>query len=96
MPQSVIKNLLKQDFGMDLDISGGLGQSRDDPIVVLCHSDSKAAHTELLVLRGLGKGRRVLWRSVGTHQIPNSAGMMHQIGIETERFGSSNGVVSEL
>ena len=66
----MIKELLKRDFGLDLDIAGGTGQSRNDPIHVLTLSDKDASRTEFLVLRGLGKGRRILWRTINIDYIP--------------------------
>jgi hypothetical protein len=92
-----IKNLLKQDFGMDLNISGGSGQSREDPIIVLSDTETEAAHTELLVLRGIGKGRNLagqnggggfLWRSVGINLVSESSPQIVQRKIETKEIRS--------
>jgi len=46
----MIKELLKRDFGLDLDIAGGTGKSRNDPIRVVSLSDKAASRTEFLVL----------------------------------------------
>jgi hypothetical protein len=59
-----IKQLLKQDFGYDLDISGESGQSSADPIFILSGSTKKAADTQYLFLKGLGRGRKILWRTI--------------------------------
>src|SRR4051794_29233800 len=55
---------LKRDFGLVLRIGGGTGQSRDNPIIVLPQSDAEADQTEMQLLRGLGKGRKILWRTL--------------------------------
>ena len=52
-----LKDFLKRDFDYDLKILGGFGQSASDPIVVMASNAADAALTEMLVLRGIGKGR---------------------------------------
>jgi hypothetical protein len=81
---SEIKNLLKKDFDLDVNISGGTGQSLEDPIIVLSSSESEASQTELLVLRGLGKGRSILWRSLGADIVHSSTGKILRRKIETK------------
>jgi len=65
----MIKELLKHDFGYELDIAGGTGQSKDDPIHVLSPLEKDVIHTESLVLRGIGKGRGILWRTLQTELV---------------------------
>jgi hypothetical protein len=84
MSGALIRNLLKKDFGLDLNIAGGTGQSADDPIVVKSSSESEASKTEFLVLRGLGKGRGIHWRSLGTAIVSSSPGSIIQRKIETK------------
>lgn len=66
----MIKDLLKQDFGMELDIAGGTGQSNSDPIYVLSQSEQDASLTEYLVLRGIGKGLGIHWRTISVSFVP--------------------------
>ena len=73
------KDLLKRDFGLDLDIAGGSGQSREDPIHVLSSSGVDASRTEFLVLRGLCMGRGVLWRTLRVGFVPNTAIVQRKI-----------------
>ena len=75
----MIKELLKRDFGFDLDIAGGEGQSREDPICVLSRSDVDASYTECLVLRGIGLGRSVLWRTIGVGYVPGTEVIQRKI-----------------
>ncbi|GFK93165.1 hypothetical protein NNJEOMEG_00996 [Fundidesulfovibrio magnetotacticus] len=49
-------------FGIDLNIGGGRGASREDPIHVLDAADDAADATEIACLRLLGRGRGVVWR----------------------------------
>jgi hypothetical protein len=93
MPESSLKELLKQDFGLDLNIAGGSGQSREDPIIVLSETEVEAAQTELLVLRGIGRGRNLasqnsgggfFWRSIAINLISESSPQIIQRKIETK------------
>ena len=84
MPHSTLKDLLDRDFGLDLDIAGGFGQSREDPILVLSDTEIEAAHTELQVLRGIGKGRGILWRTIGTNLISEPSPRTIQRKIKTK------------
>lgn len=84
MAQIVLKDMLKKDFDLDVDIAGGLGQSADDPIVVLSSTDYESVKTELLVLRGLGLGRGIFWRTLETNMLTGSSGPIIQRKIETK------------
>jgi len=88
MPEPELKELLKRDFGLDLDIAGSCGQRRDDPMIVLSDTETEAAHTELLVLRSIGKGRHILWRSIGIKLISESSPQIIQRKIETKEVRS--------
>lgn len=65
----MLKELLERDFGLVLDISGGTGQSKNDPIHILSNTINDALYTESLVLRGLGKGRGILWRTLSVEYV---------------------------
>lgn len=65
----MLKELLKRDFGFNLDISGGTGQSREDPITILSNTLQDALHTEYLVFRGIGKGRGIFWRTISAEYV---------------------------
>ena len=56
-----VRAALKADFGIDVRVAGGTGQ-RADPFVIEACSAFHAVRTQLDLLRGLGKGRRELWR----------------------------------
>lgn len=46
-----LREMLLKDFGKDLPISGGFGQSAEDPIVLTSKSAMDAATTQLEVAR---------------------------------------------
>ena len=95
IPSLSLKELLKRDFGLNLNIAGGSGQSREDPILVLSDTETEATLTELSVLRGLGMGRNLadqnrgggfLWRSIGINLISESSPQIVQRKIETKEI----------
>lgn len=79
-----LRDLLKRDFGYDLKISGGVGQSRSDSIVVSASDPADAAVTEMLVLRGIGKGRGILWRSLARTPLKHEGMSLEQVKVETK------------
>jgi hypothetical protein len=79
-----IRELLKRDFGLDLNISGGSGQSRDDPLVILDTSPLSASLTQMQVLRGIGKGRGILWRKLARTPFQDTLTAIEQVKIETK------------
>src|SRR5262245_27599504 len=56
-----LRDGLKADFGIDVLLERGIGL-RDDPFVIEQCSSAEATRTQLNLLRGLGLGRRELWR----------------------------------
>ncbi len=67
MPEKrpTLREMLRGDWGDDLPIAGGFGQSAKDPIVVTASGAEVVARTQMHVLRGLGRGRRIIWRTLG-------------------------------
>jgi len=79
-----LRDMLKRDFGLELNISGGGGQSRDDPIVVLDSNRVDAAKTEMDVLRGLGIERGMLWTTLARTPVQHNGALFEQIKIGTK------------
>lgn len=75
--------MLKRDFNFDLNIDGGFGQTRDDPVVVLDTNPTDASMTQMQVLKGLGMGRGILWRILGRNSLDVGQANIEQIEIET-------------
>ena len=57
MPEKrpTLREMLRGDWGDDLPIAGGFGQSAKDPIVVTASGAEVVARTQMHVLRGLGR-----------------------------------------
>lgn len=90
-----IRELLKRDFGLDLHISGGLGQRSDDPIVILDTTPLSASLTQMQVLRGIGKGRGVLWRTLARTPFQDASTAIEQVKIETKEITNTE-VISQV
>lgn len=86
LPANRIKEMLHRDFGYELDIAGGSGQSKDDPMIINASTLEQASHTELLFLRGLGRGRKVFWRLLETNLVDEAGKILVQRKIETKEF----------
>jgi len=81
-----LKEALKRDFDIDLNISTGEGASRDDPVVILDASPYAAALTEMNFLLGLGLGMRVFWKVSDRTSITYSGKVLEKVQIETKAF----------
>ena len=90
-----VRVMLERDFGYELDISGGGGRTIDEPMLLQSTSYDDALHTQMLVLRGLGIGRGVFWRILGTELIATGLGKIHRKKIETKKVGEKN-VVTQV
>ncbi len=84
-----LRDMLKRDFGLELKIAGGYGQSRGDPIVVLDSNPIDASMTEMHILRAIGKGRGILWRTLARTPLENNRLSLEQIQIETKEVTAS-------
>ena len=58
----MLRNLLKDEFDIDLPISGGMGQSINDPIVIGTPDKLVASRVEMDVLRCINKQLGRHWR----------------------------------
>ncbi len=78
-----LRQLLNEDFGIDFPISGGNGNSRDNPIVI--HKQDPNDHTsiEYGILRYLGIGRRIKWKLIKQSLIEYEGRKLDQLKIET-------------
>lgn len=88
-----IRELLKKDFGLDVNIAGGIGH-RNDPIVIRDTNTALAALTEMEVLKGLGRGRGVLWRTLSKELVEKDTHLVQQVKVETKHV-KNNEVVTQ-
>src|SRR5215211_1494014 len=84
-----LKSILKRDFGLDLKIAGGLGGAAEDAIVITSSDPFEAAATEMSVLRGIGKGRGLLWRTLARVAVESGGKWVDQVTIETKDVKST-------
>lgn len=59
-----IRKLLLDDFGVDFPISGGMGNSIENPIVLEKAGMNDYVGTEYAILKYLGIGRGVEWKKL--------------------------------
>lgn len=78
-----IRETLLRDWGDDLPISGGWGQSREDPIIVLSSDPTIVAKTQMQVLRGIGRGRGVYWRRLSRELLTDDKPGIERLRIES-------------
>jgi hypothetical protein len=90
-----LKNMLVSDFGLELNIAGGFGQSADSPIVVLDTDPTAASLTEMQVLRSIGRGRGILWRTLARGQVRTEQTALEQVRIETKEL-TADEVVTQV
>lgn len=79
-----LKELLKEDFEVELPISGGFGNSIDNPIIIHRTEINDYVGTEHLILKCLGKGRRIEWKILGQELLNDNSKQIDKIKIETK------------
>ena len=90
-----IKSLLRENFGIFVNISEGIGL-RDDPFVVLDKNPIDALATELQVLRGVGMGRRAAWRVSEKVSFCESARIVDKLTLEIRWPGEDKAEVATV
>ena len=65
----MLRKLLQEDFNIDLPISGGMGQSASDSIVIESPNKNVASRVEMDILRCINKQLGRHWRLVGKLRI---------------------------
>ena len=80
-----VKEILAADFGIEVKIASGTGL-RADPYVIEACSTVEAVRTQLNLLRGLGRGRRELWRLFNVETPVGENAGIQAVRIEAVRF----------
>jgi hypothetical protein len=99
MPEEriTVHDLLLRDWGTDLPIRGGSGSSREDPIIIITTPDADTvAATHLLTLRGIGRGRRIFWRTVAHTLLGDPWPGIEQFQIETVQLTDTQQMTSQI
>ena len=81
-----LKDSLKKDFDIDVNVSTGLGQSRNAPVVILDTDPPDASLTEMNVLKGIGIGRGAIWRVLSRTVESYQGNILEQVKIESKIF----------
>jgi hypothetical protein len=78
-----LRDLMLRDWGVDLPIAGGRGQSRDDPIVITATNADVVAFTQMRLLQGIGRGRGIFWRCLSRKLVGSEFPGIEQFKIES-------------
>lgn len=78
-----IRKLLLDDFGVDLPISGGQGNSIDNPVVIEKTGMNDYVGTEYAILKYLGIGRGLEWKKLQQEYLIHNNRHIDKIKIET-------------
>lgn len=81
-----LKELIKKDFGVDLPISGGTGDSIDNPIVIHRKGINDYVGTEYSILKYIGIGRGIEWETTGQQLMEHNGRQIDQIEIKTRKL----------
>ncbi|MGO9021221.1 MAG: hypothetical protein ACLQVJ_23020 [Syntrophobacteraceae bacterium] len=79
----IIRHMLLRDFGVDLPISGGRGNSLDNPVVLEFKVPNDYVSIEHAYQKYLGLGRRIEWRVIKQELIERRERYYDKIKIET-------------
>lgn len=91
----MLKDMLHESSGILLNISGGMGQSETDPIVLMDQSMSGCSHTLALTLRCIGKSRGVLWKALAIDYIQTAKSSLYRAKLKV-LFVTQEEVVTTL
>ncbi len=78
-----LKEILKLDFGVELPISGGYGNSIETPIIIHRTDINDYVRTEYFILNCLGKGRKIKWKILKQELLSHNDKNIDKIKIET-------------
>lgn len=81
-----LKEQLFNDFGIDLPISGGIGNSVDNTIVIHKKIPNDYTSIEYGILRCLGIGRQIEWKVLRQAVMHHEGKTIDQLKIETKKF----------
>lgn len=80
-----IRELLKKDFGVDLPIKGGPGNSVDNPVLIEKQEGlNNYVGVEHEYLRLIGLGRKIEWKKIGQELLQHNGRMIDKMKIETK------------
>src|SRR3712207_1491114 len=84
-----IRDQIRQDFGYDLLIAGGIG-TRQDPLQIVASNAQEAFQTQILFLRAVNTTLRRFWRILSHETVPGPQGrILYQLRTETKEITRS-------
>lgn len=89
-----LKEMLLKDFGKDLPITGGFGQSADDPILLTTKSAMTAATTQLEVARCIYRINGRYWRAIERTPVETPTGRVEKLTCEV-KYAEGDQLVTE-
>ena len=81
-----IRELIRKDFGVDLPIKGGSGNSIEDPLEIELTEINDYIGAEYAFLKFLGIGRGIEWRVMEQALLHHNDRKIDKIVIETKEF----------
>jgi hypothetical protein len=81
-----LRKLLKADFDIDFPITGGSGNSIDNPIIIQKAEPNDYTSVEYGILKCLGLGRGIEWNFVKQELIYQNDKRFDKISIETKQM----------
>jgi len=81
-----IREMLKEDFGVDLPIKGGSGNSIDNPVILIKTEGPNAyVDVEYAYLKYLGLGRSIEWKTLSQELVFHGDRKIDKLRIETKQ-----------
>lgn len=90
-----LKDLLERDFGVELPITGGFGNSIDNTIIIHRDSMNDYVGTEHFILKCLGKGRQIEWKILRQELLIHDNKKIDKIKIETKQV-AENEIITQI
>lgn len=81
-----LKDLLSQDFRVELPISGGFGNSIENAVIIQRAGINDYVGIEHLIIECIGKGRQIKWKILGQELIIHNNKKIDKIKIETQQL----------
>jgi hypothetical protein len=91
---TMLREMLKRDFGKEFQISGGFGNSVDDPILLDSRSGSEASWTEMEVARCIYGGLSCHWRLLSRTRVQDSNRPIERFTCEV-KYAEGDEIVTE-
>ncbi len=89
-----LREMLRNDFGEDLSIEGGFGQSAKDPICLITSQARDASLTQLKIARFIYGAMGAYWRVIAREYVANEPGRLEKLTFEI-KFTEGLEVVTE-